>query len=111
MSDLCEWVGHYAKYETSWKDKNGDDWSINERIEMGGGDVYPSPDFDSGFVSVIETFFKLRGFLKGYDEPITPMLINSMGEYIPFAYRGIIFAMDKSYCGGMAWAAAYWEGK
>ncbi|WP_333848363.1 hypothetical protein [Phaeobacter italicus] len=111
MTGLGNWVYHYAKNETEWKDKNGDTWSINERIIQGGGVPIPPPDFNKGFSDLIETFFHCRGFLKGYDEPLTPMVVNSIGEYVPDVYRDILWHMDKRYRAGMADAAEFWEGK
>ena len=69
------------------------------------------PDFEKGFSGIIETFFECRSFLKGYDEPITPALLNSLDDYTPAVYRAIIYAMDKRYRAGMAWASEYWESK
>lgn len=99
---LCDWVINYAKYDT--KDSEG--YSRRLRHDLGGSPA-PTVDIINGTHYLINMFFRLRGFTGGHECPITPGLINDLGEYVSPDDRAIIEEMDKAYRGEMPATVEY----
>lgn len=109
MKGLSDWVFHYGENKTVWNDKDGDPWSIDERIRKGGGTPTPSPDLPSGFEYLIDLFFRLRGYCPEIGDPVLPSLIDGLREYVSDVDCDIIYEMDKGFRSGAAKARDFWK--